>query len=363
MRYVCIAIWVALSSANFALSAGNVSPHVLAFYYPWYRTPFYSGYWWHWNGDGHDPEEFVEPGRRDIAAIHYPASGVYDSLDSDTLARHVSDSLDAGIDGWIVSWWGQGDVGLATVLDHLEERGSSMKVAAYYEIVPGCGGQDYLCMDVPSAQKIRAVTDDLLYILDNFGDHPNYLKVGGRPVVFVYTRAIAQAYFQWETIISDVRAVCSFYISGDANLTVTDFIIPRGFDQVHFYNPTWQIAYLGFDTLDYCGFVERVRARGFDVALTVIPGYDDSALVESRPNPIIIDRQDGELYQALWDISISCKPDWVLVTSFNEWHEGTEVEPSLEFGDQYIELTSANSKRFRLLSSLVLRWMHLKDGR
>lgn len=29
----------------------------------------------------------------------------------------------------------------------------------------------------------------------------------------------------------------------------------------------------------------------------------------------------------------------LLVTSFNEWHEGTEIEPSTEFGDAYLRLT------------------------
>jgi len=358
MRSVAVALCAVLLFCGLALADGAVPRYVLAFYYPWYRTPFYSGYWGHWNGDGHNPDEFVDEGRRDIAAVHYPASDVYDSLDPQTIARHIEESRAAGIDGWIVSWWGQDDEEVAIILDYLEEQGSNLKVAVYYEIVPGCGGQDYLCQSVPPEEKIRAVEDDLFFIIDNFGSHPNYLKVGGRPVIFVYTRAIAQAYFQWSRIISDVRAMRAFYISGDSNLTLSDFIIPRAFDHVHFYNPTWQIRYLGFDTLNYCDYVRRARAQGFGVALTVIPGYDDSALVYSRPHPIIIDRQDGELYRALWDISIGCRPDWILVTSFNEWHEGTEIEPSLEFGGQYIELTAQYARRFKLMP--VPRLMRLE---
>ena len=29
----------------------------------------------------------------------------------------------------------------------------------------------------------------------------------------------------------------------------------------------------------------------------------------------------------------------LLVTSFNEWHEGTELEPSTEYGEMYLNLT------------------------
>lgn len=339
--------------AAIAFAADFTTPYVLAFYYSWYRTPFYSGFWAHWNGSGHNPDEFVEPGRRDIPAAHYPASDVYDSLDPETIARQIEESKEAGINGWIVSWWGKSDNGVPTILEYLSKNPSDIKISIYYEIVPGCGGSDYLCSGVPSVEKIRAVEDDLLYIIDNFGSHPNFLKFGSRPVIFVYTRAIAQAYFVWHRIISDLRSLRAFYISGDSNLTVTDFIIFRDFDQIHFYNPAWQIQKLGFDSLDYCSYVERARARGFDVTLTVIPGYDDTALTD-RPGTFVIDRQDGGLYQALWDISISCKPDWILITSFNEWHEGTEIEPSVEYQDQYIEITKANSKRFKFLSNLKL---------
>jgi len=37
-------------------------------------------------------------------------------------------------------------------------------------------------------------------------------------------------------------------------------------------------------------------------------------------------------------VAIKADPDWVLITSWNEWHEGSEIEPSWEDGDAYLKL-------------------------
>jgi len=44
--------------------------------------------------------------------------------------------------------------------------------------------------------------------------------------------------------------------------------------------------------------------------------------------------------------AIKAKPDWVLITSWNEWHEGSEIEPSLEYGDKYLSLTQEYGRAF-----------------
>ncbi len=77
---------------------------------------------------------------------------------------------------------------------------------------------------------------------------------------------------------------------------------------------------------------------------TVIPGYDDT---KERPSGFAVERQDGALYETLWQVAIAADPDWVLITSWNEWHEGTEIEPSDEHGDLYLELTAKFAAQFK----------------
>ena len=43
----------------------------------------------------------------------------------------------------------------------------------------------------------------------------------------------------------------------------------------------------------------------------------------------------------------SARPDWILIDSFNQWETGSEIEPSVEFGDLYLKLTAEYAARFK----------------
>ena len=56
----------------------------------------------------------------------------------------------------------------------------------------------------------------------------------------------------------------------------------------------------------------------------IIPGYDNRNLWRLPPR-LITDRWGGETYRTLWQEAIAAAPDYVLITSWNEWHEGSEL--------------------------------------
>lgn len=71
------------------------------------------------------------------------------------------------------------------------------------------------------------------------------------------------------------------------------------------------------------------------------PGYDHSA-VPGR-TPLVRDREDGAFYSRSWETLLryhpARRPKIVMVETWNEFHEATDVAESKEYGRQYIELT------------------------
>ena len=50
-------------------------------------------------------------------------------------------------------------------------------------------------------------------------------------------------------------------------------------------------------------------------------------------------RNAGTTYEATWQAAIASGTDWVLITTFNEWWEGTAIEPSVNYSTSYLALT------------------------
>jgi len=88
------------------------------------------------------------------------------------------------------------------------------------------------------------------------------------------------------------------------------------------------------------------------------PGYDDRA-VPGRRTPVR-EREDGGFYAYSWQRAIAHRPELVLLETWNEMHEGTELCATREAGRQYVELTKTWIARLRSGddggASIVLRW-------
>jgi len=310
----------------------DVPRKVLAFYYTWYGTPEFDHGWAHWGEVDAENHEIAE-------STHYPEIGAYDSHDPAVIDRHIDQAMGAGIDGVIATWWGRGsytDQAFAQLLDRAAPKG--FEATVYWETVPGQG-----------REQLRNAVGDLVYLLRTYGRHRAFLKVDDAPVIFVYGRVMGQIpQGAWPEIITRTRERVGFDFLLIADGYRTDWA--RMFDGVHTYNICGWVAHKTIDEIHaearrrFAADVATARGQGAISCLTVIPGYDDTKI---RTPGLDAERHEGETYRALWEEAIAAAPDWVLITSWNEWHEGSEIEPSYEDGARYLRLTGAAARRFR----------------
>ena len=306
---------------------------ILAFYYGWWGNPQVSREWRHWQD--------VDPEKHRIGnSTDFPAFGAYDSHDPAIVDREVATARAAGITGFIASWWGQDsfeDRGVPLLLDAAAKHG--LAVSAYYEKI---GGED-------AASRKAAAIADLTYLLARYTQHKAWLRADGKPVVFVYGRALHQlSPAEWQEVIAQVRRDNPGGVA-----LVADALDPKYvgvFDGASTYNITGQTQHKTPPQIRdwaHVAYPKIVAAAGPSKisTITVIPGYDDRAVGRPPPRPVT-DRWGGETYRVLWQEAVAAAPDYVLITSWNEWHEGSEIEPSVEYGLRLLDDTAVYSREF-----------------
>ena len=327
---VCLVCTISLASR---VHAADPSKEILAFYYGWYGNPQVSGQWQHWkNVDSVD--------KRVENATDFPAYSAYDSHDPAVVERQVKAARAAGITGFIASWWGRDsfeDRGMPLLLASAAKH--ALAVSAYYEKI---AGED-------AASRIKSAIGDIDYLLARYGSHKIWLRADGKPVLFIYGRALHElSPADWQEVIAQVRRD-----NPGGVVLVADSLDPKLvsiFNGASTYNITGQTHHKTPPEIRawaHAAYPKMVAAAGPGKisTVTIIPGYDDRNTGRQPPRPVT-DRWGGETYRVLWQEAIAAAPDYVLITSWNEWHEGSEIEPSVEYGSRILDETAAFSREF-----------------
>lgn len=290
------------------------SPLIVAFYYPWYGNGEFGGGWEHWGDMGNDPEI-------DVPSDFYPLLGTYSSYDPAAAAQHLAWLREAGVGAVAVSWWGPGtyeDQAVPILLDVAEHYG----VQLAFHIEPYRG------------RSVNTLASDIGYIYEHYGNHPAFYRTtatsrwspgdAAKGLFFVWnaghpdneTDAVAPEYW--------LPALDLIHDRGDGAIVLADrpdgsWVDGGHFDGVYNYatleeNP----SFLWSRTLPPGGWYVPCVLPGFSAARV---GYEASTFVP---------RHDGATYRRQWAAALSTgiQPALVAITSFNEWHEGTQIEPA-----------------------------------
>jgi glycoprotein endo-alpha-1,2-mannosidase len=262
--------------------AAAPSARVGIFYYPWFATPKNDGRYVHWQQGGVQPPT-------DVASSFFPVRGVYSSADALVVDAQMSEIAGAGIGVVISSWWGRDsreDRRLPQLLGAARRHGLS--VAAHIEPYRG--------------RTVASTEADIAYLR-------------GLGISDVYIWASAQLPDgEWAAMNARVEGVRVF-----ANTNLAGRAAAGGFDGLYTYDV------LLFDGVLFPRLCRQARRLHLLCAPSVGPGYDARrATADLRVKP----RRDGARYDGMWRGAVRGRADLVTITSYNEWHEGTQIEPA-----------------------------------
>lgn len=347
-----VLILVAVMGLHFLLTPALSRPLVLAHYYTWYTTPWGAGKaWGHWAAEGpsslldrpQNPDTLLfPPAIREIGSACYPLIGPYDSMSPEVVRWHIRLAKAAGIDAFLVDWWGPAgwqkppgwthDVFVKTVLPIAEQE--HFKVVLF----------DETPQFVSDFAQVKAWT---IQYLRQFKDSPAWLHIKGKPAWAVYQlwEGTLTADQGRELMAEVERAVGPVY-------WIVDKMRARGADgQVRLFTPDDWLAlprldcvmgYAMFSTHRvyryedlapmYKAYAARLHRAGKAALLPVHPGHDNRKIAKE---PWVMPRDNGRTLRSFWRAAAEAGADMIGITSWNEWPESTVIEPALTWADPY----------------------------
>lgn len=297
------------------VEGASPSLKVAAFYYPWYGNPSTDYAWNHWDQNNHRPPQ-------DIGSDYFPELGAYSSRDPQVVAQHMAWLRQAGVGVIITSWWGQGsneDRAVPLLLQTAERYG--IKVAFHIEPY---GGR--------SAERL---VDDIRYIYEKYGSSPAFFRTtasslyspGDQPkgMFFVWSiefKEFGQASVQanyWLSAMDEIHALPESTLV-IANTLQGSWINGGHFDGLYNYVTLHVNQDGGFN------WARNMPPNSLYIP-SVIPG--NSARRVGYPENTYVPRNDGATFAEQWTAALGTgvEPAMVTITSFNEWHEGSMIEP------------------------------------
>jgi Glycosyl hydrolase family 99 len=250
-------------------AAAPTFPIRAAFYYSWFPGS--------WTQQGIYPYTYYTP----------VPDGYYDSGSLAVIDDHIDRMKYAGIQVGISSWWGQTHITNTHFPLLLQEaRSRDFYWTLYYEPV----------LDATNTAS------DLTYIYATYASDPNFLKIGGKPVLFIYTRAVKTCadVAEWETLNAG-----RFYL---------DPQVFAGYRTCAVQPESWH---------QYAPTSAQDSQKGY--SFTISPGF--WLRTDSAPRLV----RDPVRWRTNIQAMIASGAPWQLITTFNEWGEGTAVEDATQW--------------------------------
>ncbi|XP_022292218.2 glycoprotein endo-alpha-1,2-mannosidase-like [Crassostrea virginica] len=317
----------------------NYDAHI--FYYPWYGNPEHDDKYFHWFHPYLPHWDKVEAAKwpsgqhvppDDVGANYYPQLGPYSSSDPKVVEDHMKQIQLSGAGVLSVSWYPPNDADnegknpdklIPLILDLANKY--HLKVAFHIEPFKG---RDH-----------NTLKTNIKYIVDTYGKHPGFyrhydrLKKKHLPVYYIYDSYLVKS-SDWAELFTPTGSISirnSEYDGIFLGLLVErqhkESVASAGFDGYYTYFATDGFTY-GSSWKNWREIRKYARGRKMMFVPSVGPGYIDTQV---RPwnGKNTRSRQDGQYYKSALQKALDINPSMISITSFNEWHEGTQIETAV----------------------------------
>lgn len=278
------------------------APYYATFFYLWSQNPNTDSSWSYWSDNAHTPPDnwFSHYLPDPQPGVFNPSEELYSSNNTAIIYWQLRKLAEARQEVAIASWWGQGhksDIAFQKIITDIMNRPDNpyphLRWAMYYE-KEGFG-------DVP----LTEIVNDLAYIKATYANQPGYLKINGKPVIFVYNAAHsgstpANDLQRWQS----ARSQSGFYIVLKVD-PLNSGADPASMDGWHEYAPANRSGSKG----SYYSFAS--------------PGFWLEGQAQRLP------RNLTEFETAVRQM-VAANTTWKLTQTWNEWGEGSSVEPAVE---------------------------------
>lgn len=320
----------------------QMSYDVHVFYYPWYANPEIDGEYNHWNHPylphwNKDEAKKYETGTHvppdDIGSNFYPELGPYSSRDQNVIHKHMAQMQKAGIGVCVVSWYppkqaddqGKDPDSLIPTL---------LQISALYRIKIAFHVEPY------KDRSPETWREHIRYILDKYGDHESFYRYYDKrkkrslPLYYIYDSYNVPAE-KWAQIFQPNGAITvrnteldGIFIGLLVERQHKSDLVKAGFDGFYTYFATDRFTY-GSTWGHWREIMKFSKERGKMFIPSIGPGYIDTRIrpwnaKNSRS------RDNGTYYMNSAKFACDVQPSIISITSFNEWHEGTQIEPAVK---------------------------------
>jgi len=301
---------------------------------PWFAAkPAARSWGWHWTMNAFDPEKGVS-GKRAIASHYYPLIGPYDSGDPAVIEYHLLLIKLAGFDGIIVDWYG--------LSNRLDYPALHRNTAALFPTAAKIGLKIGICYEdqtipklvevgeIAAHERVRHAQAVLEWLRKNWFADPSYLTLDGRPLLLSFGSS-GLTDREWADVLS--RGVSGpIYLSEHRRRPAA----AGAFD--------WPVPKEGLASLDRF----EKSAKDWPVAMpAAFPRFHDiyrEAKVHDSYGSI--PDANGQTFVTTLKRAVTSGAPFVQVVTWNDWGEGTAIEPSAEFGYRDLEAVQRLRREF-----------------